>query len=70
MAVGTVVTLVTMVLLGDIYANEPIYLGLASGLVVFVVGSLLSRPTAPEVLAEWDRRSRSEQAPPVATVSS
>jgi solute:Na+ symporter, SSS family len=33
---------------------------LASGLVVFVVGSLASKPTDPEVLAEWDRRSRGE----------
>ena len=41
--------------------NEPIYVGLASGLVVFVVGSLLSKPTSPEVMAEWDRRSRGEE---------
>jgi SSS family solute:Na+ symporter len=57
MAAGTVATLVTMAVVGDIEANEPIYVGLAAGLVVFVVGSLASRPTAPEVLAEWDRRS-------------
>jgi SSS family solute:Na+ symporter len=57
MAVGTVATLATMIVLGDIYANEPIYVGLAAGLLVFVVGSLTSRPTPPEILAEWDRRS-------------
>jgi SSS family solute:Na+ symporter len=57
MAAGTVATLVTMAVVGDIEANEPIYVGLAAGLVTFVVGSLASRPTAPEVLAEWDRRS-------------
>ena len=57
MAAGTVATLVTMAVVGDIEANEPIYVGLAAGLVVFVVGSLVSRPTAPDVLAEWDRRS-------------
>jgi len=33
---------------------------LVSGLVVFVGGSLLSKPTDPDVLAEWDRRSRGE----------
>ena len=44
MAVGTVATLATMVAVGDIFANEPIYVGLASGLMVFVVGSLLSKP--------------------------
>src|SRR6185437_546737 len=60
MAVGTVVTLATMIIVGDIFANEPIYYGLASGLVVFVVGSLLSKPTASDVMAEWDRRSRGE----------
>jgi SSS family solute:Na+ symporter len=28
--------------------------------VVYVFGSLASNPTDPEVLAEWDRRSRGE----------
>ena len=60
MAVGTVATLATMIAVGDIFANEPIYVGLASGLVVFIVGSLLSKPTASDVMAEWDRRSRGE----------
>jgi SSS family solute:Na+ symporter len=60
MAVGTVATLATMVVVGDIFANEPIYVGLAAGLVVYVAGSLATRPTGPEVLAEWDRRSRGE----------
>lgn len=58
MAVGTVVTMITMFTVYEIDANEPIYFGLASGLVVYLVGSLLSKPTNPEVLAEWDRRSR------------
>jgi SSS family solute:Na+ symporter len=61
MAVGTVATLATMAVVGDIYANEPVYVGLAAGLVVFVVGSLASRPTAPDVLTEWDRRSAGER---------
>jgi solute:Na+ symporter, SSS family len=60
MAVGTVGTLATMVVVGDLYANEPIYVGLAAGLVVFVAGSLWSRPTAPDVLTEWDRRSSAD----------
>jgi solute:Na+ symporter, SSS family len=59
MAVGTVATLVAMFRFG-IEANDPIYWGLVSGLVVYAVGSLLSKPTDPEVLAEWDRRSRGE----------
>jgi solute:Na+ symporter, SSS family len=65
MAVGTVATL-AMIFVGDIYANEPIYVGLASGLVVYVVGSLASKLTDPEVLAEWDRRSRGQDAEAVA----
>ena len=64
MAVGTVATLATMIIVGDIFANEPIYVGLASGLLVFVVGSLLSKPTASDVMAEWDRRSRGERTAP------
>jgi SSS family solute:Na+ symporter len=55
-AAGTVATLVTMVVVGDIYANEPIYLGLAAALVGYVAGSLASRPTDRRVLATWDRR--------------
>lgn len=54
--VGTVATLGTMAAFGDIYANEPIYAGLGLGAIVFVAVSLLTRPTPPEVLAEWDRR--------------
>lgn len=57
MAVGTIGTLATMVVVGDIYANSPVYVGLGGGLLVFVTVSLLTRPTPPPVMAEWDRRS-------------
>ncbi len=63
MGLGTVATLGTMLYVGDVYANEPIYVGLGVGLVALVVGSLLSRPTDPAVLARWDRRSAGEDAP-------
>lgn len=56
MGVGTSVTLGTMAVVGDVLANEPIYYGLASSLVVYVVVSLLTRPTQPEVLEEWETR--------------
>ncbi|KRE27405.1 sodium:solute symporter [Mycobacterium sp. Soil538] len=56
MAVGTVVTLGTMVIVGDVLANEPIYYGLAASLVVYVVASLATPRTSPEVLDEWDAR--------------
>ena len=60
MAACTIATLVTMVVVGDIYANEPVYVGLAVGLVGYVIGSLVSRPTAPEVLRTWDDRLAGE----------
>jgi SSS family solute:Na+ symporter len=63
MAVGTIGTLATMIVLGDIFANEPVYVGLAAGLVAYVAGSLLSTPTAPEILDEWDRRSNRTATP-------
>lgn len=67
MAVGTVATLTTMFVVGDIYANEPVYVGLAAGLVAYVVASLGSRPTDPAVLAEWDRRVSGENSRPAPT---
>ena len=56
MGVGTVVTLGTMFVVGDVLANEPIYYGLAASLIVYVVVSLLTPRTAPEVLQVWDDR--------------
>ncbi|MGY1764210.1 sodium:solute symporter [Geodermatophilus sp. SYSU D00779] len=72
MAAGTLATLATMVVVGDIYANEPIYVGLAAALVGYVAASLASRPTDPRVLATWDRRLAGQDAPrtPTAHVTS
>ncbi len=53
---GTTLTLGTMLLVGDIYANSPIFAGLAGSLAAFVAGSLASRPTPEAVRTEWDRR--------------
>ncbi len=58
MAVGTVVTLTTMIVLGDVEATEPVYYGLGASLVAYVVASLATPPTPAAVLAEWDRRTR------------
>ncbi len=56
---GTVVTLGTMAIMGDIFANLPIYLGLAASLVSFIVGSLAVAPTTASVVREWsDARDR------------
>ncbi len=65
--VGTVATLVTMAVVGDVYANEPVYVGLGAGLVGYVVASLLSAPTPAAVLDEWDRRSRGAAEAPAPT---
>jgi solute:Na+ symporter, SSS family len=56
MAVGTVVTLGTMFVVGDVLANEPIYYGLAASLIAYVVASLLTTRTPAEVLQVWNDR--------------
>jgi len=55
-AAGVVVTLGTMAVVGDIYANEPIYAGLIASLVTFVAVSLATPATPEHIRAEWDRR--------------
>ena len=61
MAVGTVVTLGTMFIVGDVLANEPIYYGLGASLIVYVVVSLLTPRTPAEVLEVWDGRLAGEE---------
>ena len=64
MAVGSVITLGTMIILeinaevplDGIYANEPIYYGLAASAVVYIAVSLLTKPTDPAVMQNWRRR--------------
>ena len=64
MAVGSVVTLGTMIVLeinakaplDGVFANEPIYYGLISSAVVYVAVSLLTKPTDPQVMRNWVRR--------------
>ncbi|MGC5048138.1 sodium:solute symporter [Micrococcus porci] len=66
MVVGTVGTLGTMAYLeataaarfDGVYANEPIYVGLAASAVVYVVLSLLTQPTPRPVLGAWRHRAR------------
>jgi hypothetical protein len=58
---GTVLTLGTMIVVGDIYANSPIFAGLIGSLVAYVAGSLLTKPTPEPIMAEWDRRITSER---------
>ncbi len=56
MAAGTVGTLATMVVMDDVLANEPVYVGILSAFVVFVAVSLATKPTPPEVMAVWSAR--------------
>jgi solute:Na+ symporter, SSS family len=64
MAVGSVVTLGTMIILeinakaplDGVFANEPIYFGLLASAVVYVAVSLLTPPTDPSVMSHWYRR--------------
>lgn len=67
MAAGTVVTLTTMVVVGDVLANEPIYYGLAASLIAYVIGSLASPRTDDDVLRVWeDRLAGRDAAEPAA----
>lgn len=55
---GIAGTLGTMLVLRDIYANLPIYIGLVSSLLFFVIFSLTDKPTPAAVMARWDERIR------------
>ncbi|GAA2120508.1 sodium:solute symporter [Kocuria atrinae] len=55
MAVGSLVTLVSMAVFG-VLANVPIYLGLLSSVLVYVVVSLLTKRTSSEISTEWSQR--------------
>ncbi|MBE2997878.1 sodium:solute symporter [Nocardiopsis sp. HNM0947] len=59
MFAGAIAVVVTMIVT-DLMANEPIYVGLGTALVVYVVVSLLTPPTDPAVLDVWRRRLRGE----------
>ena len=63
MAAGTVATLGTMAIVGDVLANEPVYAGLVVSAVAYVLVSLATRPTEPAVMREWtDRLAGQESA--------
>jgi SSS family solute:Na+ symporter len=64
MAVGSVITLGTMIILeinaaaplDGIYANEPLYYGLLASAIVYIAVSLLTKPTDPAVMTNWQER--------------
>lgn len=53
---GVVATIGTMIAIGDIGANLPIYVGIAGSLVAFVLVSLLDKPTPESVMQRWLQR--------------
>lgn len=55
MVVGSLTTIIIMATVG-IFANPAIYVGLLASALAYVVGSLASKPTSPEVLAAWRER--------------
>lgn len=61
MAVGSLVTLISMAVFG-VMANAPIYLGLLSSLLVYVTVSLFTRPTSPEIATEWSQRIKESKS--------
>jgi len=56
MVVGVVATIGAMIAGGDIYASMPIFLGIGTSFVTFVVVSLLFPAPATDRLAAWDAR--------------
>lgn len=55
MVAGCVTTVGIMVFV-DVFANSAIYMGLLASILAYVVGSLLSKPTDPEIMAAWKER--------------
>ena len=55
MILGSLTTIIIMIAI-DIYASEAIYLGLIASLLGYVIGSLVSKPTDPEIMAAWKER--------------
>ena len=55
---GIVFTFGDMAYIGNIDADEPIYIGMLGSLIAYVIVSLMTPPTAPAVMAEWERRSQ------------
>ena len=52
----SIVLVIIGLIVGGVLANEPIYYGLGASLIAYVVASLLTPRTAPEVLQVWDDR--------------
>jgi SSS family solute:Na+ symporter len=61
-ATGTILTLATMVVMADMYASEPVFIGLAGSLIAYIAVSLVSRRTDPAIQSQWDNRMSRERS--------
>jgi len=57
MLVGAIATVASMLIIGDILATEPVYYGLGTSLMTFIIVSLTTASTSDDVLQEWTRRT-------------
>ncbi len=57
MLVGAVATVAAMLIIGDILATEPVYYGLGTSLMTFIIVSLTTASTSEDVLREWTSRT-------------
>ena len=56
-------TLATMWSVGDVLANEPVYVGLVAALIAFVAVSLITPRTPANIMAIWIARSSGKPEP-------
>ena len=55
---GIVVTFGHMIYVQNPDSDVSIFYGMGAGLLAYIVGTLMGKPTDPAVLAEWERRSK------------
>lgn len=62
MIAGSFVAVVTMVIEG-LLAEKAIYYGIGASVVSYVVVSLLTKPTGPAVMDNWNKRVAGQRTP-------
>ncbi len=58
--IGVVATIGTMIIMRDIFANMPIYIGIVASFVSFIAVSLFDEPTSPAIMQRWQQRIASK----------
>jgi SSS family solute:Na+ symporter len=64
MLVGATATVASMLIIGDILATEPVYYGLGTSLMTFIIVSLTTASTPEDVLQEWTSRTTGRRKEP------